>query len=92
MVITALKRTVPFNIASVKTGQSWKALKVGRNTECVVSFGQRELLNHAVDVLELSEFDSLFRVESMSTRPGLYRKPVAKLLNCQPSFATNLDT
>ena len=90
MVITALKRTVPFNIASGKLGQFWEDSDLGRITECIVGLGQRESFDHAVNLLELGEFDRLFRIESMPTGPGLHRKPVAKLVYRQSKKCCDL--
>ena len=87
IVMTALKRTVPFIIASARNCQSRKDLGVTGCTKSVVGFRQWELLHHAIDVLQLGECDRLLRVSSMATRPGLDRQSVANLAPDQLCFA-----
>lgn len=56
-------------------------------TKSVISFRQWEFLNHAINVLQLGEFDGLLGVSRMATRPGLYRESIAKLCYDQLCFA-----
>ena len=53
----------------------------GRYTKSIVGFGEWERLNHAVDVFQLREFDRFLPVERVAGRPGLDRKPIAKLFS-----------
>ncbi len=39
--------------------------------ESIVRFIERELLNHALDVVELSEFNGLFAIECLSRGPAV---------------------
>ena len=59
--MTALKRTVPLIIASAKKiSHLTRGFNTDGNlTKSVVGSRQRESLNHTIDVLQLSERDSL---------------------------------
>ena len=48
-----------------------------RMVESIVRFIKGELLNHALDFVELSEFNGLFAIERLAGRPAMNRSALS---------------